>query len=723
MAPVLQVFFTGQRPLRNYRDLTRADKKKAVAFGHALIRRGVFSTPGGKLYLSLAHAEIRTSTESFNSRRRCRRWGDTWRGARTGVMTCFSVNARPLTVAPLAWTRGLWTWEWWFFLDSRFRLRIISRTCESTRGNQAPCTVWEEGVVPANPKVFRVFLSSSFGDFKDERNALQRHVFPTISERCLQQGGRFQAVDLRWGVSEEASHDRRTMAICFKEIESCQKFPQPNFIALLGQRYGWRPLPQSISIAEFDELVAASSEDNRLRLERWYQRDDNNVTPVYALLPRSGQIIASGRWKREEDLIQEAFQDAIEKTLPPDDPRRVKYETSATHHEILAAQRRGGISNCYLRSIENISAGAEAAIYLDLAGDGRPQTAAQAKIQRLRNEMQQRLPADRCYHYSLPSPMPWEPHQPMPGWLKSFCDRVEADLWNQIEAGLREGITTTVVLPEWRFAAERATNFDGRSEELQHIESYVQGQRNSTLFVSGPSGIGKTALLSKWAIDAPKKPSHRILLRYCGVTPGANLVRDLLSGLCREIELEFHFEMLKREELKHADVGEQRNKQREIEERYAIPEDVKELPWTFSRFLGMVPKDCRLTIVLDALDQLSPDDDAWTLDWLPRELPSHVKLLASVLDDEEIGNECARSAQAHFPSDSIVRVGDLTANLGEGIFNRWLRAESEPRTLTREQWAAILSGFSRCPRTAVFSRRQASGDWQPFGPHRHLERT
>jgi glutamate-1-semialdehyde 2,1-aminomutase len=55
--PVLQPFFTGDQPLRNHRDLLRADRKKAVQFGNELIRRGVYCTPGGKLYLSLAHTD------------------------------------------------------------------------------------------------------------------------------------------------------------------------------------------------------------------------------------------------------------------------------------------------------------------------------------------------------------------------------------------------------------------------------------------------------------------------------------------------------------------------------------------------------------------------------------------------------------------------------------------------------------------------------------------
>jgi glutamate-1-semialdehyde 2,1-aminomutase len=55
--PVLQILFTEHQPLRDHRSLLRADRKKAITFGHELIRRGVYCTPGGKLYLSLAHTD------------------------------------------------------------------------------------------------------------------------------------------------------------------------------------------------------------------------------------------------------------------------------------------------------------------------------------------------------------------------------------------------------------------------------------------------------------------------------------------------------------------------------------------------------------------------------------------------------------------------------------------------------------------------------------------
>lgn len=54
-------------------------------------------------------------------------------------------------------------------------------------------------------RTFRIFVSSTFSDLKEERNALQKYVFPRLRELCMQHGCRFQAIDLRWRVSEEAN--------------------------------------------------------------------------------------------------------------------------------------------------------------------------------------------------------------------------------------------------------------------------------------------------------------------------------------------------------------------------------------------------------------------------------------------------------------------------------------------------------------------------------------
>ena len=146
-------------------------------------------------------------------------------------------------------------------------------------------------------KTFRIFVSSTFSDLKEERNALGENVFPELRKLCMQHGFRFQAIDLRWGVSKEASLSQETMRICLQEIKRCQKVtPKPNFIILLGDRYGWQPIPEEIPENEFKqikEVIKKNKKDfdriaeevSRLNaeglLDRWYKEDKNAFPSVY----------------------------------------------------------------------------------------------------------------------------------------------------------------------------------------------------------------------------------------------------------------------------------------------------------------------------------------------------------------------------------------------------------------------------------------------------------
>jgi len=66
--------------------------------------------------------------------------------------------------------------------------------------------------------MFRVFVSSTFSDLTTERDALQRRVFPAVRDHCAARGYLFQAIDLRWGIGEEASASQRTMRSCLDEL-------------------------------------------------------------------------------------------------------------------------------------------------------------------------------------------------------------------------------------------------------------------------------------------------------------------------------------------------------------------------------------------------------------------------------------------------------------------------------------------------------------------------
>jgi hypothetical protein len=49
--------------------------------------------------------------------------------------------------------------------------------------------------MPQQTRIFRVFVSSTFTDMKEERRILQKKVFPKLEAFCDRNNAKFQAVD------------------------------------------------------------------------------------------------------------------------------------------------------------------------------------------------------------------------------------------------------------------------------------------------------------------------------------------------------------------------------------------------------------------------------------------------------------------------------------------------------------------------------------------------
>jgi hypothetical protein len=167
-------------------------------------------------------------------------------------------------------------------------------------------------------RTFRVFLSSTFADLVSERNALHEHVFPVLRNLCMAHGTRFQVVDLRWGVSSEAGFNQQTTRICLQEIERCQATGlRPNFLILLGDRYGWRPLPDEIPVEIFSQVLALAADDATAtaKLKHWYRLDSNAQPPVHYLRARYGAWRDVDRWQDIEQTVLKTLESAARKLL------------------------------------------------------------------------------------------------------------------------------------------------------------------------------------------------------------------------------------------------------------------------------------------------------------------------------------------------------------------------------------------------------------------------
>lgn len=102
-----------------------------------------------------------------------------------------------------------------------------------------------------NSREVRVFLSSTFRDFDEERKLLATQVFPELNRRASARGVVLVEVDLRWGVTQEQAEDGHALEICLAEIERCRRY----FIGMLGDSYGSLTPPERQLIQATPQLL------------------------------------------------------------------------------------------------------------------------------------------------------------------------------------------------------------------------------------------------------------------------------------------------------------------------------------------------------------------------------------------------------------------------------------------------------------------------------------
>lgn len=173
---------------------------------------------------------------------------------------------------------------------------------------------------------FRVFISSTFDDFAVERNILKEIVWPEMESYCQRRGGTFQPIDLRWGIPPDLANSLDVVNICLNEVKNCKKLsPTPNFISLIGDRYGWRPLPKKVPSDIFNSILEKIKNDVEKKdfILSHYQEDENAIPSEYILL----EPIAENKYNKLLELLRE---------ITSSDSKVNTYFTySATHQEIV----------------------------------------------------------------------------------------------------------------------------------------------------------------------------------------------------------------------------------------------------------------------------------------------------------------------------------------------------------------------------------------------------
>jgi len=519
-------------------------------------------------------------------------------------------------------------------------------------------------------RTFRIFVSSTFSDLKEERDALQQRVFPRLRELCMQHGARFQAIDLRWGVSEQASHDQQTMKICLEEIARCQRVtPRPNFVVLLGERYGWRPLPAEIPAWEFEEIERRIvDESDRALIRLWYRRDDNAVPAVYCLQPRSGEFEEYPVWEKwvERPLRSILLQATAGMELSAED--RLRYVASATEQEIargaLQVEDASDHVFCFFRRIEGLPQDASAKGFLDLTESGNPDSEARQHLERLKNQLRELLPGN-VHEYETG----WSGDGAATGHIGQLCE----DVYESLSGVILEQIARLEqvdplekeIADHDAFGDDRARCFTGRASILQDIAEYIRGPDRHPLVVFGTSGTGKTALLARAVREALESNSDaQVIFRFLGATPSSSNERALVESLCRQMSRCYGMD------------------------ESTVPADYRQMVADLPKRLALATPYRPLILFLDALDQLSDTDRAPSLAWLPADLPDHVRLIVSTLP-----GECLMALKKRLPSTNLVELRPMSAEEGKTLLDLWL--EGVGRALQSHQRNEVLGKFEQ----------------------------
>ncbi|XP_032219851.2 uncharacterized protein LOC5519197 [Nematostella vectensis] len=558
--------------------------------------------------------------------------------------------------------------------------------------------------IPGKAKIVRIFTSSTFTDTSVERNTLMERIYPRIKQFCQQHGYEFQVVDMRWGVRDESTDDHLTSELCMRELRACQELSTgPNFITFLGQKYGYRPFPPKIPATEFENLLSAVSnvEDQQL-LRHWFRRDDNIVPAEYLLQPITVLLPdyrnysnnelrkkASAEWWAAFERMQVVFREAADKAL--EKRERKKYYMSVTEDEI----RRGivnasnpGMHCFWFRRVitdllDNIT-GQSASKFIDKTWgpDGKIDMEAYRLLSHFREKiLPKALPSSNVKQFDVKwaengiDPSESEEHAQ---YIEELCTSFYETLTGMIGKAVSERAEVEVkdplaeeVFSHLTFCLKKCEAFHGREEFLDSVKQALlsNGQRITVLY--GESGCGKTSIMAKICAlvkEWLRKEAVAVVPRFVGISPDSSGIRTLLRSVCQQ---------LCRVSGENAD---------------NVPEDMKSLREYFPECLKSAATCKTIVLLLDSLDQLSPDDGGRQLDWLPKSLPDNIYLVMSTLPGDEY--ECLPNLEAILPDACLKEVPSLPLAEADSILTNLLQASR--KCLTDSQKQAVLEAFQQC---------------------------
>ena len=431
-------------------------------------------------------------------------------------------------------------------------------------------------------RMIRIFVSSTFRNFEEERQALNREVYFQLEDLCRRNGFSFQIIDLRWGISIEDSQENLTAQICFDEIARCQKLsPEINFLIMAGARYGWRPLPAQISPEEWGLLTGGIPAEDAGILSAYYRQDHNDQNQPYIL--RSKKEIRDSGCTAETAYVHELLWIQAEKHL--EGRELEKYRASATEQEIMLGYE------------EAASAMANTFIMIKADDDPDPK---ETNLDRERAASLRKRLETSADHQQLCIYRKNESHYKDDAlkFLKEAIER-QIDFYQKLSAYHQE---QEVLQKTYQEISRAYIPLPGHGEAL----AYFQHGGGCCTLLTGPSGSGKSWLLRHLAASLTES-GQTVAAVFNDIQPLGRSFRTALAFLAESL---LRSGALKTNALE--------------------PQDPKYPAAWFGRVLQSVRRDRNVTVILDCIDKVV-DYKRAEQGLFPIKIPPNVKIIVSAI--------------------------------------------------------------------------------------------
>ncbi|KAK2165589.1 hypothetical protein LSH36_48g05020 [Paralvinella palmiformis] len=596
---------------------------------------------------------------------------------------------------------------------------------------------------PQNSNVVRIFVSSTFSDTKEERNAFMEKVYPRLEEMCREEYGlEFQVMDMRWGVPEQASDNHSTTELCLQEIIKCQEVSVgPSFVVLLGNKYGYRPIPNEISRPEFECLQAVARVNNDIRwttVTDWYNLDENNTPSHYVLQPISLMIPhyndsdnaqlrkqAQNTWNDTDKTLTNCLRDNARRAYQSGTitgEQKHRYFMSVTENEIdhgMMKNKRGQKETCLciIREIPDIAdhlREKKSPKFIDIHQESHDidgeavELMDQLKQQKVKSVISENnlTKVDIEWKASGATISLEQVKKEQDVNLSTFAEKLlhkktnvskHKEYIDQLCSDYLEKLTSliasggkrqekfydemgTEVLQHWHFSRSRCEIFEGRQDVIGTIKCYISSKTTFPLIIYGKSGCGKTSIIAKLVDIISRTISEK--------GQPSHLPFRLCFRFLGTTPLTSNIQQVLISVCQQISIV--------CDVQWEKPNEYPDVVKSFHKLLSEAAQSHRLILILDSVDQLLPAYNAYSMNWLPDSLPRNVKLVVSSLNEgysiidtlqhkysNEKGNEC-----------QYVEIKPLEKDTGFLIIQKWL--EKAERTISRQQGDVIKEVLGVC---------------------------